>query len=375
LKLIDLSYYHYHGCSDPLAVLDRQAAAIPYVDHLPDGCHPIVVKFMDYEGRLKKGSVDYHFFSGKASPFWVPHKAHRFIRELEPDVVLLHSLLFPRQVMALRQALGKRVKLMVQHHAEYPGAWWQLALQRKADPCVNGYLFASKELARPWQERNVIRNSSRIFTAPEGSNGFTLRDKKASRKATGVEGEPAFLWVGRLDANKDPLTALQAFHHYRFLQPQARLYMLYQTKNLLQEVSSFIDDHQLQDHVVLVGEKPYAEMEAWYNSADYYLSTSHSESYGFSLVEALACGCTPIVTELPSFRNITAIGTIGTLFPAGNAVSLFEQLCKVTEMPSEASRQSIAKYFHEHLSFSAMARSIYSIGRQLTGVKTHELPC
>lgn len=372
MKLIDLSYYHNAGCSDPLALLERQAPAIQYVNHLPKGCQPAVVKFLDFEGHLKKSAVDYYFFRGEASRFWVPHKAHQLLRELDPDAVILHGFLFPRQVIALRQALGPKVKLLLQHHADRPGRFWQRALQKRADTCLDGYLFSAPELAAPFLQRGIIADPGKVFIASPGSTSFTLTDQAVARQATGVLGAPAFLWVGRLDANKDPLTALEAFYPYSLQHPRARLYLLYQADGLLPLVQDFIRHHRLDNQVILAGKQPYAAMQAWYNSADYYISTSHTESYGFSLVEAMACGCTPIVTNIPSFRVITGRDNLAHLFAPGDAQGLYEQLCTLP-LSNIESREKMNCYFREQLSFTAMAQALYTVCRQLTGVEAHEL--
>jgi glycosyltransferase involved in cell wall biosynthesis len=372
LKLVDLSYYYNADLSDPLALLRRQTPAISYVDHLPDGCQPTVVKFLDYEGYLKNGGVDYYFFRGETSRFWVPHQAHRLLRELDPDVVILHGFLFPWQVITLRQALGQRVKLLLQHHADRPGRFWQRALQKRADACIDGYLFSALELAQPFLKKGLIAGPDKVFVVPPGSTSFALADQASARKGTGVLGAPVFIWVGRLDRNKDPLTALRAFYHYSLQYPAARLYMLYQADGLLPQVQDFIRHHQLSEQVTLVSKIPYPEMEAWYNSAGYYLSTSHAESYGFSLVEALACGCTPVVTDIPSFRAITGRHRPGFLFAPGDAQGLYQQLCTLPP-PSAAGRAATAHYFGEHLSYTAMAQAIYRVCRKLTGVEAHEL--
>jgi glycosyltransferase involved in cell wall biosynthesis len=372
LKLIDLSYYYSFGYSDPLALLERQAPAIQYVDHLPKGCQAAVVKFLDYEGHLKKNGVDFYFFSGEASRFWVPQKAHRLLRDLDPDVVILHGFLFPWQVISLRKALGRRVKLLVQHHADHPGRLWWRALQKRADACTDGYLFSAPELATPFLKKGIINSPAKVFVAPPGSTTFTLKNQAAARQATGVQGKPAFIWVGRLDANKDSLTALEAFYHYSLQHPAARLYMIYQTETMLPQVQNFIRKYSLGEQVILVGKRPYEEMQDWYNSADYYLSTSYTESYGFSLVEAMACGCTPVVTNIPSFRAITGMYHQAHHFAPGDAQGLYEQLSTLPPA-TPASREAAARYFREHLSYTAMAQAIYSVCQQLTGIEVHEL--
>ena len=75
----------------------------------------------------------------------------------------------------------------------------------------------------------------------QASSVFQPANKTDARKQTGIDGHPVFLWVGRLDANKDPLTVIRAFLQFLNNQPAARLYMIYQEEKLLQEVRHLID--------------------------------------------------------------------------------------------------------------------------------------
>ena len=81
-------------------------------------------------------------------------------------------------------------------------------------------------------------------------------------------------------------------------------------------------DPALASRVRLLGEIPYAEIELHYQAADFLVQASHVEGSGGALIDALACGTTPLVTDIPSFRSITADGACGALVPVGNAAAL-----------------------------------------------------
>ena len=57
-------------------------------------------------------------------------------------------------------------------------------------------------------------------------------------------------------------------------------------------------------------------------AADVFVLGSHREGSGYSLIEALACGLPPVVTDIPSFRSLTAAGAVGALWPCGDARAL-----------------------------------------------------
>jgi hypothetical protein len=72
------------------------------------------------------------------------------------------------------------------------------------------------------------------------STSFKQEEKMQARLKTGMVGDPCFLWVGRLNSNKDPLTVLAAFEKYLQVNNHARLYMIYQQNDLEKEVINFI---------------------------------------------------------------------------------------------------------------------------------------
>src|SRR5262249_38618635 len=72
--------------------------------------------------------------------------------------------------------------------------------------------------------------------------------------------------------------------------------------------------------------RPHSSMEAHLRAADFLVQASHAEGSGVALIEALACGTTPLVTDIPSFRRITGAGAAGSLTPVGDAAGLANAL-------------------------------------------------
>ena len=75
---------------------------------------------------------------------------------------------------------------------------------------------------------------------------------------------------------------------------------------------------------------------------------------GYALLEALACGVAPVVTDIPSFRILTGEGSIGALWPRGDAGRLVEAL--VTTAKNPPTRQQVRAHFDAELSFTAVGR-------------------
>jgi glycosyltransferase involved in cell wall biosynthesis len=65
------------------------------------------------------------------------------------------------------------------------------------------------------------------------------------------------------------------------------------------------------------------------NRADIYVSTSRSDSTSVSLLEAMACGVPPIVTDIEANREWIKSGENGLLFPTGDAGALAEAILEM----------------------------------------------
>ncbi|MFL5774102.1 MAG: glycosyltransferase, partial [Flavisolibacter sp.] len=107
-------------------------------------------------------------------------------------------------------------------------------------------------------------------------------------------------------------------------------------------------------------------------AADFYISGSHSEGSGYALVEAMTCGCIPVVTDIPPFRKITDDGQYGLLFQPGDQFDLLEKLSRTIEINKMDLSDKIREYSRQHLSCNAISNQITALCRMLVGEKIHQ---
>jgi glycosyltransferase involved in cell wall biosynthesis len=165
--------------------------------------------------------------------------------------------------------------------------------------------------------------------------------------------------VGRLNRNKDPLTALEVIRRAAAQLPGLRLYCCFGSSDLLADIVRRVEqDAVLSSRVHLLGQVPHVTVQDYMRAADFFLSTSHAEGSGYALIEAIACGATPIVTDIPSFRRITGAGAIGALAPVGQAKTLADALVRQAALPTDARRAAALRHFEDNLSFAVVGREL-----------------
>jgi glycosyltransferase involved in cell wall biosynthesis len=278
---------------------------------------------------------------------------------LSPDVVIVHSLNFPQNILLLRLQLP-RVKILVYYHAERLLKFPKTYIQLMADNFIEGYLFTVAELAAPWLKAGLIKDNRKINEVLEGSSVFSPMDKTFCKGKTNVQGRPVYLWVGRLIQNKDPVPVITAFAEFSRQFPTASLYLIYHTEELLGEIRSLISLHSsLERSVHLIGKVDHNDMVYWYNSADFFILGSRHEGTAISVAEAMSCGCVPILSDIPPFKGMTKKGQCGLHYSVGNAIDLVKTLVKSTQLDLPLEREKTLGVFITNHSFAAIAKSIY----------------
>lgn len=357
MRIVITSYNSVEEFDNPPDWLKRIGFYTGILEGLARYHDVISIERINYKGTYQQNGVQYNFIQHNGKLAFFPFRMHRLIRKLQPDVVLVHGFIFPAQIIQLRWAIGKQTKIIVQNHAEKPTRGIRTFLQRKADRYINSYLFTSKEMGREWVEKGIIKSNEKIAEIMEVSSSFTANEK--NERNTLEFTTLFFLWVGRLNANKDPLTVVKAFINFLFFEPSAKLYMIYQAEELLPQIKALIATKEnAKEAITLVGAVPNQQLQEWYNKADFFISGSHYESGGVAVCEAMSCGCIPVITDIFSFRRMTGPDKCGLLYEPGNHQALLTSLLQTRNMDIEKERIKVLRQFRDELSFNAIAGKI-----------------
>lgn len=362
IKLTDLTLYCNTAYKDPFELIESQQESSGYAFHLTDRLSINIIKHTTFEEVVVVDGVQFNFFKGNNRFGFLSFKTVRHLRSDPPDIILLQGLIFPLQVILLRLMLGKKPVIVAQHHGELPSRRFKGRLQKLADKFISAYLFTSMGNAKIWLENKLISNAAKCFEILEASTAFVKQNKERSKIKTGLTGQWNFLWVGRLNANKDPLTVLRAFKKYLFVNPLAELYMFFHTDEMIAAIKTFISKNaSLLRAIHLSDFIEHGDLQDWYSAADFFISGSHREGSGFALIEAMSCGCIPIITGIPTFIKISGNGAHAVIYQAGNSERLFEALLTLDHINRGEMSEKIVNFFKSELSFKAIADQLFSL--------------
>jgi len=369
MKIVNASFFYDDKVATEEELLRQHYTTTGWGEALQrQGVEVIIIQRFSKESSFQQNGVHYYFIKdglgGELKSWHTPLKCLRKIAEIDADVIHLHGFRLSLQTFFLRLMLRKKTAIIIQDHKS-PGGIKRL-FYSFLNLCADGFFFTSTEQGMEWLRRK--KQFHKIMPVMEGATFFNFEtrdadrqlrycDRATARNKTGIAGSPVFIWVGRLDNNKDPLTVLDGFELLLQKHQNATLYMIYSADGLLNQVKSKIDHSSLlKSRVHLAGKIEHDELEAHYNSADYFLLGSHYEGSGYALSEAMSCGCIPVVTDIPSFRMMTNEGRLGALWQTENKESFPEAAMLAMNKPLEREANTCIEFFENKLSFDAIAR-------------------
>lgn len=320
------------GDRPPLAVVEAHPDAVRLLDAL--GAEGVRVSAV-WRSRSDRASIVWRGATHRIVPDdRLGVRAALAVRSLRPDVVHVNSFLDPVRTLVLRVACP-RARIVVQHHGEPPARARRARLaQRAVGRVVQAVAFTgADEQAGPWRDAGVLPRRRHVFEVLEAAPDVTFVERDDARRRTGVAGEPAVVWVGRLVEGKDPIAAVSAFALAFADRPAARLWMVCTNREREADVLAAVAAAGVTDRVELVGPVPHADMGAWLGAADVFLSTSRHEGSGYAVLEAVACGCTPVVSDIGPHRAIT--GGLGHRFRPGDVDDAARALRAAADAPSD----------------------------------------
>lgn len=323
----------------------------------------VVQRFCASESATRDG-IRYTFVADEGPgllPRWnVSPPVLDAVARLAPDLVHVNGLMFPGMFLALAERLDETCAIVAQDHSgAVPSAstltrLWTGRRWRRAFAALDACSFTARELARPWRDAG-LPDACPVLEIPEASTSFEPICREDARAQTGVHGAPAILWVGRAHPAKDPTTMATAVESIVSMLPDAHVWVLVSTTDDRAILQRLLAASTASSRVHIAGPVPHAQMPAYYSAADVLLSTSRHEGSGYAVIEAMACGAVPCVSDIPSFR--TLVGSCGVLWPVGDARACAAAVVDVAGHVGADKRREVRRHFVDCVSWPVIGRT------------------
>jgi len=211
-------------------------------------------------------------------------------RHKVPFVMTPHGSLSPfefgRSTAAGR--LGVPLKRLYEHLIEFPN--------------LNnaGLIHCTSQIEEKQLERLAFRAPKIVIPNGIDDDFFSVRPEKGwLRDRLGIDRlDPLILFLGRIHFKKGLDILIPAFQQVRSALPKARLAIVGPDNDgYLSKVKSWCVERGLQDSVSFIGHLDKGETIQAYRDADVFCLPSHSENFGLTVVEAMACECATVISK------------------------------------------------------------------------------
>jgi phosphatidylinositol alpha-mannosyltransferase len=264
-------------------------------------------------------------YQGTVAPIrFSPGSAARVRRELrlfEPDVTHVHEPLTPSTAMlaawasrapvvATFHAFAERSRLLTAAAPLVRPVWRRLRVRLAVSKAAAGFVSS--------------RFGDGIRIVP---NGCDVELFAAARPAEGLPTGRKLLWVGRLDPQKGLSVALRAFAVLAGEFPDLWLVVAGDGPDRGEVRRQPLE---VRERLVLLGGVQHERLPAYHAACDVFVSPAiGQESFGVSLVEAMAAGLPVVASDIAGYREVVRAGVDGLLVRPGDPVALAEEVRRV----------------------------------------------
>lgn len=233
----------------------------------------------------------------------------------DADVIHVHGIDFFYDFLAATRRIHGRPMLVSTH-----GGFFHT---RFASKLKKLYFNTATRLSARAYERVIATsdNDGEIFEAivqaPKKvviENGVNI-EKFRGKAAPSLT--PTLIYFGRWSENKGLLETIEFFRRLHGRQAEWRLIIAGREYDYtLAQLQALLQSQQLANAAQLVCNPTLQQLGDLIGQASYFICQSHHEGFGIAPIEAMSAGLTPVLSDIPPFRNLIEQAGIGILLNA-----------------------------------------------------------
>lgn len=119
----------------------------------------------------------------------------------------------------------------------------------------------------------------------------------------------------------------------------------------ISDLKARIAEANMENRIALLGERPQAEVPAWFRRVSLYVAPMRNEGFGLTPLEAMASGAAVVATRTGAAPYLVAEGSTGTIVPTGDLEALVAAIEPFLADPAKAAefgRAGRAKAIAQH---------------------------
>ena len=295
----------------------------------------------------------------------------RLLRQLDPDIIHVHTLFNTSTLRAVRYASTADVPVFVDVHVDNDNIhldrlYKKIGFKIGSD-LLSEYVVPRAESIFPVnpQAQRFLRTElevpeSQIEFLPLGVDREAFSPDAAAgqmlRNRYGIARDKLLvLTVGNLGPTKDIEVLLEAFADVSETTEESRLVIVGDgPTDYVEQLQQAVEDLGLKDQVLFTGTVPHDELPAFFNAADVGVWPG---KLGISAVEAIGTGLPIVVCESRATEFLVSNGN-GRTFARGDVDSLAEELEAYLhdEKRRERHGRNAARFATETLAWDQIAR-------------------
>ena len=251
---------------------------------------------------ISSGAISYGFYGGLSN--YSPN-----ILLVWGSDVLVAPRLFPFRFMA-KYALREADAVVADSKTE-------------ENACVSLGYDPRKIVKFPWVDLRPM-----LWEAKKNAD-LQEKNREAFRKKLGWFGDDPIIISTRWHEPIYDIESLILAVPYVMQEVRNARFLILGSGSLTEELKKRVHALGAEDNVRFWGKVPYSEMPNYLTMSDIYVSTSLSDGTSASLLEAMACKLSLVVTNIPANREWLENGKSGVLVPCKNPKSLAESVVKL----------------------------------------------
>jgi alpha-1,3-mannosyltransferase len=294
----------------------------------------------------------------------------------DADVIHVHGIDFFFDFLAATRPIHRRPMVVSTH-----GGFFHT---RFASTLKSIYFNTATRLSSFAYDRVIATsdNDGEIFNAIVKSpkkvvieNGVNV-EKYAGKSAPAPT--PALIYFGRWSENKGLLETIEFFRRLVSRQPSWKLIIAGREYDHTEKaLMALLQKHQLVESVRLVPNPSDQELASLIGQSSYFICLSRHEGFGIAPIEAMSAGLTPILSDIPPFRNLIEQAGAGVLLDNGDFDNGIADLLALHARGEHeyVRRRAWVRAFVERYNWKQIADKYVDIYTDLTDLKTGSATC